>query len=883
MPLAAGEKLASYEIVSLIGAGGMGEVYRARDPRVGRDVAIKISAERFTERFEREARAIASLNHPNICTLFDVGPNYLVMELVEGEPPRGPMPVEEAIGIARQIAAALEAAHEKGITHRDLKPANILIRPDGTVKVLDFGLAKMGGTPTAPSRDSPTISLAATEAGVILGTAAYMSPEQARGKPVDQRADIWAFGVVLYEMLTGKPLFQGEDITETLAAVIKEEPELGQIAAQVRRLLKACLQKDPNRRLQAIGDMRLLLEEPPAQSEHAHRSWLAWGVAAAGLLIAAGVSFVHFREQQPVSEPVRFQIFPPEGTTIGGGSVPLLSPDGRRLVFIASGQDSRRRLWVHSLDSLESQLLPGTEDASGPFWSPDSRFIGFSVAGKLRKLVASGGAVQTVIESPSLGGRGVSAAWNTEGVIIFGGRGGLSRVSEAGGAATALTVLDTSRGEVQHVAPNFLPDGRHFLYLRASTVAENSGIYLGSLDAGPDQKGSTRLLGGSSRAVYVPALDRGAGHLLFVRDGTLTSQAFDNRRLELIGTPVSIAERVGEIGLAFFSASANGVLAYRRDRSATDSQLTWFDREGKLLNTALKPGLLELALSPDGTRVAGARREPRAVANSVLVGRPGIGVPGWSGDVWFGEFERGTSTRFTSNPAGDGMPVWSPDGKRMVFASNRDGPTNLYQKATGGGNEEPLFKSGENKLPLDWSRDGRFLLYSSNDSRTGEDLWVLPLKSDGTSSGSPAPFLKTEFNEGEARFSPDARWIAYRSNESGRNEVYVQSFPTSSGGKHLVSNSGGSAPHWRRDGRELFYLEPGGQLMAAEVTLGPEFKVKQTPKGLFVAPIFGGAASVDSWAVTSDGQRFLVNTNVGATFDPGSITVVLNWQSMIKK
>jgi len=408
-----------------------------------------------------------------------------------------------------------------------------------------------------------------------------------------------------------------------------------------------------------------------------------------------------------------------------------------------------------------------------------------------------------------------------------------------------------------------------------SNVAENSGTYIGSLVAAPDQQNSTRLIAGSSRAVYVPQ-NGGAGHVLFVREGTLMGQLFDHRRLELAGAPFAIAERVGEIGLGYFSAAANGVLAYRKDRSAGDSQLTWFSRDGKPLNTGLKLGLAEFALSRDGASVVGG-------SNPLLLA-PGIRAPARVSDIWLGEFERGTTKRLTSHPAAGGMPVWSPDGKRIVFASSREGRLNLYSRAIDGDSEELLLKSGEDKLPLDWSRDGRFVLYSSNDGKTGDDLWVLPLKHDGKPSGSPELYLRTQFNEGSGRFSPDGRWVAYRSNASLKDEIYIQSFPASSNRKQWVrvSTNGGSTPRWRGDGRELFYIEPGGKLMVVEITPGPELRVKGTPKHLFVAPIFGGP-NMGSWEVSSDGNRFLINTNADASRDQGSITVLVNWQSLLKQ
>ena len=504
MSLAVGDKLGPYEIISLIGQGGMGEVYMARDARLNRDVAIKISAAQFSERFEREAKAIASLNHPNICHLYDVGPNYLVMEYIEGEAPQGPLPLEEALRIAKQIAEALCEAHDKGITHRDLKPANIKIKPDGTVKVLDFGLAKVdAGSGVSQSENSPTLSMAATQMGVILGTAGYMSPEQARGKTVDKRADIWAFGVVFYELLTGKRLFQGEDVSHTMAAVIMQEPNLDEIPVQVRKLLRKCLEKDPKKRLRDISGVELLLEtgpEPSAWTQASPSRWLWPSVGAAAVLaMALGVvSFLHFRERPPERQVLQYALAPPEKAKIIQSFA--LSPDGHYLVMRAQG-DAGPQLWLRAMDSLQAQPLAGTENANNPFWSPDSRYIAFAAGGKLKKISVNGGPAQPLCDVPALRG----GTWNSDGVILFGSNnGGLSRVSAAGGVPVPVTKTEAG----SHRNPVFLPDGRHFLY--TATLGKDSGVFLGSLESGEPR----RIVLDESRAEY------SNGHVLFVRDGT---------------------------------------------------------------------------------------------------------------------------------------------------------------------------------------------------------------------------------------------------------------------------------------------------------------------------------------------------------------------------
>ena len=894
MPLASGTRLGPYEIVAAIGAGGMGEVYRATDPRMGRDVAIKISAEQFSDRFSREVHAVAALNHPNICHLYDVGPDYLVMELIEGPTlaeriKDGAIPLEESLNIAKQIADALEAAHEKGIVHRDLKPANIKVKADGTVKVLDFGLAKVAEPAEGGSRTehSPTLTLdAATRVGVILGTAAYMPPEQARGKSVDKRADIWAFGVVLYEMLTGERLFEGETVSDTLIEVATREPDWGRVPAKVQRLLRRCLEKDPKRRLRDIGDMQLLLvaetdeDVRPLDVEHPggplHIKRWVWQVAAGVATLAlAALALIHFREKPPAVEVVRFQIPAPEKSNFTSGA--YVSPDGRRIAFQARGPDGRIVLWVHSLDSLESRPLSGTEGADAPMvWSPDSRFIAFGVQGKVKKVDASGGPPQTVCDLPAPWRGG---GWSRDGVIVFGVLGkGLMRVSDAGGAASPLTTVDSSRQESSHSTPAFLPDGRHFVYHRNSTP-ENSGIYLGSLDAKPEQQSSKLLVASSSDAAYAPSPnpllgDPGVGHLLFVREGSLMAQAFDARRLELAGEAVPIAEDLPEVGPAFFSVSTTGVLTYRTGSGSgyPALQLTWFDRAGKILGTVGEPGQYNtLALSPDGARVAFSRNDPQAT------GRGGGGQGNM--DIWLYEFSRGAGTRLTFDPSRDWMAVWSPDGSRIIFSSDRGGASNLYQKvSSGAGNEEALLKSNETKYADDWSPDGRFLLYGLAHG----SLWVLPLTGDDR---KPRPYLETE-SASQARFSPDGRYVAYTSGESGQNEVYVRPFPTASGGKWMVSKGGGNQPHWRRDGKELFYISADSKMMSVEVAAAPGAFEAGAPKALFAAPIFGsGTTNTTRYDVTADGKKFLINS-VPAETTPGvlsPITVVLNWEAGLRK
>ena len=869
MPLANGDRLGPYEILALIGKGGMGEVYRARDGRLDREVAIKVSTEQFSERFDREARAIAALNHPNICQLYDVGPNYLVMELVEGVEPKGPLSLDEALALARQIAAALDAAHEKGITHRDLKPANIKVKADGTVKVLDFGLAKM---PEARPEAGITMTMSATEAGMILGTAAYMSPEQAAGKPVDKRADIWAYGVVLWEMLTGERLFAGETISHTLAAVLKDEPDWNRVPVKVRRLLQRCLQKDPKKRLRDIMDGMALLDEDLAREiarpSAAARSRWPWVVAAAACLMAATLAFVHFREKAPARpEVARFQIRLPDKVAFTPGSTPALSPDGRHLAFTAFGPEGRPGLWVQDLDALEARPLP--DAATGPatpppFWSPDSRSVAFSSSGpKLRKADLERGSSQDICDKPNtpiIGG-----SWDRDGVLILGStNSGLWQVPAAGGTPVPLTVLDKSRQERQHELPWFLPDGRHFIYLRISGAPEESGIYAGSLGDPPERQSKRRLVATGFGAAYVPSNEGKAGRLLFMREGVLVAQTFDPYALELSGGPAPVVERVAtDFETAHFSPSSN-TLVYRTSASGRDYQLTWVDSQGKVTGVAGDPGpIFEPQLSPDGTRVAYRKESPNRT----------------DADIWLLDVARGVSTRFTFGPRFAFSAVWSPDGSEIVFASNRDGAYNLYRKpANGARDEELLLKTNENKRPMSWSHDGRFLLYSvgSNGSFSSEDLWILPLEGDRT----PYPFQRTRFDESDAQFSPNGHWVAYMSNESGGPEIYVREFIASrgsagAGGKWIVSKNGGRYPQWRADGKELLFISQAASVMSVSVDGSGSFQAT-APRELFRFP-----AGTNAWSFAGDPKRMLFSVPAeqkGAQ----SFTVMLNWTSALK-
>jgi Tol biopolymer transport system component len=894
MPVSINSRLGRYEILSRIGAGGMGEVYRARDTKLGRDVAIKVLPEAFARdaermvRFERESKLLAALNHPNIAAVYGVedsgSTDALVMELAEGPTladrlASAPIPVQEALPIARQMADALEYAHEHGIVHRDLKPANIKISRDDAVKILDFGLAKavQGEADVTDAGSSPTVTEIGTKAGVLLGTAAYMSPEQAKGKPVDRRADIWAFGCVLYEMLTGKRAFQADSVSETLVAVLQKQPDWSRLPSatpvHVRVLLHRCLQKDPKQRLRDIGDARISLDEvlsgaaeaTPgiAVAKPAWRRILPWVLLGATAILA---TFLYWGNRPPAPEPVRFELSVPAGAFTF-----TLSPNGRRLAYVAPGPDGRNVAWVRDLDSLEPRLLPGTENVPVPlFWSPDSRFIAFQTGTRLEKIDVSGGPPQPICDVPNTA---IGGSWNREGTIIFGTVGnGIMQVPAAGGVATLVTTV-SGRNEV-HTFPSFLPDGKHFIYLRAP---QNPGIYIGSLDVKPEEQSSRQVLATPIMAVYVPSAKSGIGRLLFVREGSLLAQSFDERRLELVDEPVVLTKRVATYLLSGgFSASSNGVLAFQPAEMALGlSALAWFDRKGKNLGAAGEAGnyqYFDIALSPDATRVAATRTS--------------LTARGESQGMWLLDLDRGVSARFTFGPSPDGSPIWSPESKRIAFSASRAGGTGIYQRASNGalGEQVLLPPTTDLKVADDWSRDGRFLLYAKQDPTTKADLWVLPLADDGTPGGPPAPFADTEFNEDQGQFSPDTHWIAYVSDESGRFEVYVRPFPAPPGGgsKTQVSRGGGMQPRWRRDGKELFFLSLEGNVMAVDVTQGSIFKAG-APVSLFQAPVArsGKQSPLDAfaWDVTADGKRFLIDT---AKSGSRPVTVVLNWDAESK-
>ena len=863
----------------------MGEVYRATDTNLKRQVAIKVlpasvaaDADRLT-RFQREAEVLAALNHPHIAHLYALeksgGTLALVMELIEGPTladriARGPIPLADALPIAKQIAEALQAAHEHGIIHRDLKPANIKVREDGTVKVLDFGLAKAmesTGASRASASMSPTITTPAmTQAGIILGTAAYMSPEQGKGRAVDKRSDLWAFGAVLYEMLTGQRAFGGDDVSDTLAQVLMKEPNWAALPsptpAPIRRLLRRCLEKDRQRRLPDAVDIGLEIEDalagPGAEAQptgagltaprRRRWGWLAAGVAV-GLLVASTAAFFSLRRPDDTTR-IRLSVIMP-----GPSGSPSVSPDGRRLAFVAPGG-----LFVRALDAGDARVLPGTEGADGPFWSPDSRSLGFVAQGTLKRIEVSGGPPQTLCDVMNFAG----GTWNADGVVLFSNQVVLKRLPASGGKPTDVTTL--SANELGHWHPSFLPDGRHVLFLKVAKPLSESTIQMGSLDS----TARVDVVKAYSNVAYAPP-----GYLLFPRNGTLMAQPFDAQRLSLRGEPMPVADHVVDYASSTptFAVSNTGVLVYREARqgAVSPSHLTWYDRTGTPLGSVGTPGAYsDPALSPDGTRIAvHQHQEPSG------------------GDIWVLDRDRGTFARVTFDASHNSGPRWSPDGRTIAFASDRDGIYQIYQKSSSGvGPDELVLKSGDWNWPQDWAPDGQAMLFGTLTPKTQADIWLLPLRGERT----PKPVVTTEFSELGATFSPDGRWIAYHSDESGQDdEVYVHPYPQRTS-KWQISTHGGRWPRWAKNGKELLYVTGEGAMMTVDVKLdGPAFQAG-TPRTLFKKPamvMVHGEIVSDPYDVTADGQRFLVNERVAnegvSAASPTSFTVVLNWPAALKK
>jgi Tol biopolymer transport system component len=888
MSLAPGTRLGVYELVGQIGAGGMGEVYRARDPRLGRDVAIKVLPAAFAadpgrlQRFEQEARAAAALNHPNILAVHDIGQHdgapFIVSELLEGETLRerlhgGALPVRKAIEYGVQIAQGLAAAHEKGIVHRDLKPENLFVTEDGRVKILDFGLAKLtqaepalGGLSVLPTAAPGTLP------GMVLGTIGYMAPEQVRGHTADHRSDIFALGTILYEMLAGHRAFRGDTGIDTMTAILKEDPpDLSaaerHIPAGLERIVDRCLEKNPSARFQSTRDLAFALEALSSHSEHGPRTdavvaipgrrsreRVAWMLA--GTLLAACAASIALGTMgylRPVAPPasVKLSILPPDGVLVNALA---LSPDGRYLAFTARS-GGNVMLWIRALESTTASPLAGTEGANGPFWSPDSRSVAFFANGKLNRISPSGGPVQALADTTGAFG----GTWNEAGVILFAPAqfASIYRVSASGGTPAQLTTLDAAKNESSHRWPVFLPDGRHFLYSVVRNV-DAVDIRVGDIESGE----TTQLAQSDSEAAYVrtPAGD----YLLFTRQATLLAQAFDVDALQVTGEPTPVTEEALIRGArpgdgSSFSVSASGVIAYRPGGAVVERELVWTDRAGKSLGSVGARGLYEhLDLAPDAKRIA----------------LSSIELQSQQLDIWWMDATAGSTTRFTFDPGQYDVPRWSPDGSRLTFprVGTRKG---IYEKlSNGAGGENQIFASPHDGLviPNDWSPDGRFLVFADTPPQQRGNLWMLPQFGDRR----PAQVFQNEdVAQRNGRFSPDGRWLAYESLQPRGVQVYVQPFPAS-GAKWQISRAGGMKPRWRRDGKELYFIEPGSRALMAAPIMGGEVFQPGVPTPLFTLQYASRLIAQYPYDVSDDGQRFLIiSPEAEAGITP--ITVLLNW------
>jgi len=895
MPLAPGLKLGPYEILGPLGAGGMGEVYRARDTRLGRDVAIKVLPRELSgdpvrkQRFEREAQLLAALNHPNIAHIYGVeesnGTRALVMELVEGPTiadrlAKGPLPLDESLQLARQIAEGLEYAHDRNIVHRDLKPANIKVTPEGQIKILDFGLAKAldANTSDADISNSPTISVAATNAGVLLGTAGYMSPEQAKGKPVDRRTDIWAFGCVLYEMLTGKPAFDGETITDKLAAVVRAEPELSQLPEQtprpMREVIQRCLAKDPRQRLQAIGEARIALESPSTtpssdlpssttttgETDQTVQLWkrrALWSaLAAAALTAALAAAFFYLRltSSPPATMPVvRAQIRPSNPSLHQVESWNdgfTLSPDGKWFAFISRTAEGTPLLWLRALDSVQDKPLQGTDHAQFPFWSPDSRYLGFFADGKLKKIEINGSAPSVICDAPL--GRG--GTWNLEGTIVFAPSTGvaLQRVSAAGGEPTSATILETTTGDNSHRWPQFLPDGRHFIFISLNGVGYRDSLANSIRVASLDSQETKTLGKVDGSAIYA------SGRILFLQQRNLVARDLDLRHLELTGDTDIVAEQVAVDPrmLTLASVSQTGLLTYLDGASGSQTQLVWVDRTGKVLSNVMEQGEhSDPVLSPDGKRMTyinGAREA----------------------QIWEYDFARDVKHRLTIAAADSaaGFSLWAPDGNSIAYLAYGAGKSSIRRKRLDAtGQEETLWETFEARIvPFSWSADGK--LVAVHELRQGSrSIWMLPTTGDH----QPYKFVEPGFRP---QFSPDGKWVAYCSFETGRAELFVVPFP-GPGGKWQVSTESGCNARWRKDSQELYFLSSDKKLMAAGIRGSTgKFEILSL-RPLFETHILDPSAY--SYDVAPSGDRFIFE--YAPEQSASSVTLVVNWDGGLKK
>jgi serine/threonine protein kinase len=880
-----GDRLGPYEIISAIGKGGMGEVWHARDPRLGREVAIKVSAQQFSDRFEREARAIAALNHSNICTLYDVGPNYLVLELIEGPTladriQQGPLPPEEAMAIARQIADALEAAHDKGIVHRDLKPANVKIRPDGSVKVLDFGLAKTAEAAEVTA-DSPTML---SIPGMIMGTAGYMSPEQARGQSVDKRADIWAFGVVLYEMLTGKALFQGETVSDILVELLGREPDLGALPGHIRPVVERCLRKDPRKRWQAIGDARIALEEAEALPERAEpstvvearRSLLPWAIAGALLLIAAATSLIAMRATRATSVSgdaplMRFDADLGQDAIVSStysASLTTISPDGARLVYAARGPDGKQMLATRLLSQPGGALLSGTENGFDPFFSPDGQWIGFFADGKLKKTSVNGSAPVTLCDAEVPRG----ASWGEDGMIVAAltNTTGLFRVPASGGTPQQLT--QTRGGEATHRWPQVLPGGQSVLFTSSHNLSNYENANIEILDYKSGQR--TVIQQGGYFGRYVDS-----GHIVYMRQGVLFALRVEGSHLKPQGGPLPVLQDVASIttsGAGEFDASRNGIFVYRSGKAGPQIwSLVGLEESagGSKMSLMLsKPGAYYTPrYSPDGKRLA-------------------MGIESGSGlDISVYDFQSDVLSRLTFNGLESFNPVWTLDGKHLAFYS-RTGNSNgiAWVRSDGSGGVQPLI-AGNTPAPYSLSPDGRRLAYYDENLKSQFETWILPLDladPDHPKPGKPERFAPSQANQLHPAFSPDGRWIAYTSDESGSFEVYVRPFPeTTAAGKWQISSGGGQVPVWSRDGKNLFFETLDNKIAVAGYTAKGDTFSASKPHIWFDKQIYA-PTSDGNFDVAPDGRKIVTIMPQQSTGESGGavhVTFLLNFFDELRR
>jgi Tol biopolymer transport system component len=881
MTIAPGSRIGPYEVTAHLGEGGMGVVFRGRDSRLQRDVALKLLPEHFANdidrlpRFEREAQVLASLNHPNIAQIYGLeqanGSTCIVMEMVEGETleeklKKGPVAFDEAVGIAKQIADALAAAHERGIIHRDLKPANIKFTRSGTVKVLDFGLAKALG-PRASDLDVTTAATVAggSVAGVIVGTPGYMSPEQARGKDVDSRTDIWAFGCVLFEMLTGRQAFTGETITDVLASIVSTPPDLDLLPkstpASIRLLLTSALNKNSSQRLQHIGDTRLFLAGPlavPTTTPVATASRRPRGMAlllAALVVIVAGAGIFAALALRQTPEPaaqMRFEI-----TLPGLVGTPIVSPDGKWITYATQPTNGKRVAWLRPIGSDSAQQIPGTENINGTIWSPDSRRLATLADGTLRMFDLASGSSRPLGSVGALRG----GSWNREGVLIMGRASDniIVRMSDSGGEVTPVTKLDAGRKEILHAIPVFLPDNKHFLYVGAAAKAEDSGIFRASLDG---NESPTRVIAlepnNFNGMTYVPS-----GHLLYSNEGRLSAQRVDPMG-QPQGNPTVLADNVD----GGFMASDTGLLFYHKATPRAGRQLLWFSRDGKSLGqVGVEANYGNVDISPKGDRAA---------VDIITNGNQ---------DIWVVDLERSVAQPITFDPGRDWTASWSPDGSRLAFASTRshaDGTTRIYEKSSTGTGTEAVVPSGDvSSIPVNWSSDGKYIVFSrlrQFANAAGYDTWLLPTFGDR----KPTPLLETGFDKFQARVSPNSDFIAYSTNESGTYQIVVQTFPDASGGKWQISADGGVEPKWRRDGRELYYLSLDGKLMSVAIG-GPPFTAGR-PVELFQTPLTVNRAQPTRdrrYDIAPDGRFLMVIPS--ATGAPTPYSVIVNWTAGLEK